>query len=474
MMRRRLATVVVALVASAAVGCLSATAASAAPGLTLGFSADGYLTAGTTATRAPWIARAVSVGANVVRVNVDWATVAPRRRPPGFNPADPASPGYNWSLPDSVIRELTSHGLSVLVTVWDAPSWAQGSHKPRAEREGTWRPSPGQLGLFAKALALRYDGSFPDPSQPDAFLPRVDEWQGWNEPNLDYYLSPQWVRAGRGWIPVAPTLYRQLLNAFYAAVTGVNPSNLVLMAGTAPYGEVIGTDRDPPGQERIQPVAFYRYVFSGTTYLDGVDHHPYGVGGPTWHALNPDDIAVPDFYKIARVLRAAVRAGHVLPRGPKQLWVSEIGWSSNPPNPQAVPIMQDARWLEQAFFVLWSQGVDTVLPLEIGDPAPIPNYGSVFENGLYFRNGRAKPLAQAFRFPFVTNRLSHSRVRVWGRAPEAGQLSIEVLRAGRWRTLARVTAGQQRVFNTTIGLVGGATLRGQVGTDTSIAWIQGG
>jgi hypothetical protein len=485
MTRRRIATAGAALLACAAIAGATSPVAGATRGLTLGFSADGLLTTGTSATRAPWIERAVSVGAQVVRVNVDWAHVAPERRPRGFDPADPASTGYSWAATDGVVRDLVGHGLRVLMTVWDAPSWAEGPHMPRAERAGTWRPDPVQLGQFARAVALRYSGHYPDPAQLGALLPRVDLWQAWNEPNLDYYLSPQWVRAGSGWAAVAPTIYRGLLNAFYAAVKGVASSNLVMIAGTGPYGELLGFPGDPPGQERIQPLAFYRDLLClhgasltpvscrGPAHFDAVDHHPYGVGGPSWHAANPDDVAVPDVYKIARVVRAAVRAGHALPRRPKSVWVSEVGWSSNPPNPQAVPVNEDARWLEQAMYVLWGQGVTAVLPLEIGDPAPIPDYSSVFENGLYYRDGRPKPLARAFRFPFVTKRLSRGRVQLWGRAPLGGQLQVEALRGGGWRSIKRFGVGPQQVFTASVGLAGRAVVRARVGTETSLTWIQG-
>src|SRR5665811_1828269 len=50
------------------------------------------------------------------------------------------------------------------------------------------------------------------------------------EPNLSLYFNPQF-RHGR---PVSPTLYRRLINAFYAAVKSVSRSNLVLMAGLGP------------------------------------------------------------------------------------------------------------------------------------------------------------------------------------------------------------------------------------------------
>lgn len=482
-MTRRLRLVGPALLAATAVAAASA-AGAAAQGLVLGFSADADLTAGTSASRAPWIQRAVTDGATIVRVNLDWAQVAPPQRPAGFDPADPADPAYHWSSVDGVIRDLSRSGLHVLVTIWDAPVWAEGPNEPRAERPGTWRPDATQFGKFATAAALRYDGSFSDPSTPGAFLPRVRYWQGWNEPNLDYYLSPQWVRSGAGWTPVAPSVYRQLLNAFYASVKAVSPSNFVVMAGTAPYGDALGSD--PVGQERIAPVAFYRDVLclqgaktlrptdcTGPAHFDGLDHHPYGVGGPTWHALNPDDVAVPDIYKITRVVKAAVRTGHALPRAPKSMWVSEIGWSSRPPNPEAVPVEQDAWWLEQAFRLLWNQGVEAVLPLEIGDPAPIPNYGAVFESGLYYRNGRAKPLAQAFRFPFLTRRISRTRVVAWGRAPQAGMLRIERLEGGRWATIARFATGTRQVFDRMLRVTGHAALRALVGSVVSLTWRQG-
>jgi hypothetical protein len=250
-----------------------------------------------------------------VRVAVGWSGIAPAKRPTGFDPSNPNSPGYDWSATDNVVRDLAAHGLQVLITITSAPSWAAGAHPPKAVNPGSWRPDSKQLGAFATAIAERYDGRFPDPQNPESVLPRVRYWQPWNEPNLDYYLSPQWVRTAHGWAPEAPVLYRQMLNAFYAAVKRVASSNFVLMGGTAPYGDPIGSD--PLGQERTPPVDFYRTVFCrpgaplsqlgcpDAVHLDGVDHHPYGVGGPEWHALNPGDVAVPDIYKITRVLTEA-------------------------------------------------------------------------------------------------------------------------------------------------------------------------
>jgi hypothetical protein len=348
---------------------------------------------------------------------------------------------------------------------------------------GSWRPDPRQFALFATAAARRYSGQFPDPAVPGSLLPRVSLWQAWNEPNLDYYLSPQWVRAGRGWRSVAPAMYRRLLNAFYAAIKGVAQSDTVVMGGTAPYGDPPGLD--PLGQQRTAPVAFYRAVFClrggvvlrpapcpAPAHLDGIDHHPYGVGGPTWHAINPDDVAVPDIHKITRVLAAAQRWRRVLPGGRKSIWVSELGWSSRPPNPQAVPVQKDARWYEQAFYVLWEQGVGAILPLEIGDPPANGNYASVFESGLYYSDGRPKPIARAFRFPFITARVGGGAVRAWGRAPQAGRLAIEVRRGRRWIVIRRLSMRREEVFATRLPISAPAELRALVGAQASLTWHQ--
>lgn len=472
------------LAALAAIGALigpACASASAARGLTLGFSNDAYLASGSDAQRAPWIARALHEGASIVRVDLAWSTVAPERRPAGFDPANPASPGYDWTSYDGVIRDLAGHGLEVLITISSAPRWAEGPRRPRSAPFGSWRPDAAQFGQFAAAAARRYDGHFADPADPGQTLPRVRLWEAWNEPNLDTYLSPQWVRIRGGWAPVAPVIYRRMANAFYSSVKAASASNLVVIGATAPYGDPPGSD--PLGQERTPPVAFYRELFClrgavsltptrcpDPPHFDAIDHHPYGIGGPTWHAINPDDAAVPDIYKIARVVRAAVRAGHALPRGRKGLWVAEFGWSSRPPNPRGVPVAQDARWYEQALYVLWRQGVETILPLELGDPAHVTNYSAVFESGLYYSDGRPKPIATAFRFPFIAQSAGRGRVSVWGRAPRSGTLEVQVLEGRRWRALASFPVSRHGVFLREIALHGSPLLRAALRGELSLPW----
>ena len=463
------------LIGLVVIGALIPDVASAARPLSLGFAtwAGAELDSD--------LSLAASDGASIVRVNVNWSTVAPANPSPTFDASNPSDPGYNWSAVDQAVRMASANGLTVALTIYDAPAWAEGAGRPSAVQPGSWLVNAQDFGQFATAAALRYNGSFPDPEQLGQFLPSVGLWQAWNEPNLDFYLSPQWTLGSNGqWEAVAPVVYRSLLNAFYAAVKNVSASNRVIMAGTAPYGDQPGTD--PLGRERTPPVAFDRDVFclsvalapscSGPVYLDGVDNHPYSGSwqGPDWPAANADDAAIPDMHKITDVLTAAVQAGLVLPNGQKSVWASEMGWNTNPPNPNGVSPAQDARWYEEAFYMLWKQGVDTVMCTEIRDQPPHPY---VFQNGLYYIDGTPKPpLVTAYQFPFVTKRWTASTVQAWGRAPASGSLAIQVMHGGVWSTLRTLSVGQDQVFYTTLTLKGSATLRATVGSQASLTWNQ--
>jgi hypothetical protein len=207
-------------------------------------------------------------------------------------------------------------------------------------------------------------------------------------------------------------------------------------------------------------------------HLDALSHHPYGVLSPLWHALNPDDAAPADMYKMARVLKAAERSRHVMPRGHKRLWVTETSWDSKPPDPHGIPVSQQARFVEQTTYVLWSQGVDTILWFQLVDAPPVPNYASTVQGGMYYVSGKPKPAAQAFRFPFVTHRVSGDRIQAWGRAPEGGSLSIELRQGRQWTTLRRLRLKVHQVFRASLPVRGRAVLRAEMPDQTSLTWTQ--
>jgi hypothetical protein len=453
--------------------------------LALGFSAgaDGALASGDPTTQAFWVPRADKEHAQIVRLDVSWNEVAPATPPPGFDARDPSAPSYNWTQLDEQVRELASAHFKILVTVGTAPTWAEGPNMPKSASSGAWEPDAADLGQFAEAIATRYDGSYPDPLNPGKTLPRVAYWQAWDEPNLPEYLAPQWrYSATGGYEPISPGIYRNLEDAFYEAVKGVSPTNYLVLAGLAPYG-------DAPGQsptDRMQPVEFERELLcvtqqltlesgcSGPTYFDAIDSHPYGIYGPNWHALNADDVSVPDVYKLVNVLNAAEKLRTTMPAGVKGNWVTETSWDTDPPDPNGVPIQEQARWIEQAFYNLWKQGVSTVLWWQIEDSPPIPNYASTYQAGTYYLNGQAKPSATSFRFPFITWRKNYKTVVTWSRSPAAGVVSIQDLIFGKWKTITRVRVSANEVFEVPVHLIFKRKLRAKIGSYASLPWTQAG
>jgi hypothetical protein len=375
---------------------------------------------------------------------------------------------------DLAVRRATARGLRVALTVGGGggPGWADGPHRPRSARSGTWRPSPREFGSFARALARRFGGNF-DPGT--GTLPRVRYYEAWSEPNLASHLAPQWIRQHGGWVAESPVIYRWLLNAFYAAVKSVRRSNIVIAGAMAPFGDL-------PGAERIPPVQFLRGLLClrGTglapvscpdpAHFDILSHHPYAIFGPTEPAFNPDDASVPDLWKLTGPLAAAVRTGRALPRAHKRLWVTEFSWDSSPPDPNGVPIRQHALWLEEAFYVLWRQGVDTIAWYNVVDQPPVPDYASTYQSGVYYRNGRRKPAFRALRFPFVAERESGGRVILWGIAPRSGAVAVKRRSGGHWRTMLTLNVRAHAIFTRVVAMSGSALMRAQLGPESSLVW----
>jgi hypothetical protein len=448
-----------ALSFAAVAAALLLSAPSGADAFETGF-ADGLYTSSDPSVRGEWLDRTVDVHSGLVRLNPTWRAIAGPSPP--ADPSDPADPSYDFSSLDAAVQSASSRGLKVLITIYDAPAWAEGPHRPGNAAPGTWKPDPGKFRQFATAVASRYSGSF-------LGLPRVRYFQALNEPNLSVYLTPQY----KGRHARAPRIYKRLLNAFYEGVKSVHGDNVVLTAGTAPYG-------DPPGGERTKPIAFWRKVFclrgrralrpyhcSAKPHFDVFAHHPIDTsGGPHTSAVDPDNAATPDFKNVVRVLRKAERVGHAKGSRHHPAWATELWWASDPPDHHGVPVRKHAHWLEEALYVLWKQGARVVINLQIRDGRFRDR--NQFATGIYFHSGKAKPAKRAWSFPFVAHHRDKARVHVWGKAPASGSVSIERRRHGNWRTLKTLNGGG--IFRGDIHLRGSGPLRARNGGEHSLAW----
>jgi hypothetical protein len=442
---------------------LLAPSGASARGLKTGLQ-DSLFGSTSTSTRDKWVGEAVKAGAGVIRVNVGWATVVGSRRP--IAPTNPADPAYDFGSVDTVVRAARSHGLDVLLTVYNAPRWAEGKNRPRSAPSGTWKPNPHAFGQFAQAVARRYSGHFLN-------LPRVKYFQAWNEPNLSQYLNPQW----KGKKPASPSIFRRMLNAFYDGVKKGQRGGVVMNGGTTAYG-------DPAGGQRMRPMVFLRNLFClnrklkatkcpDKPHLDVVAHHPITDGSPTKHAFSRDDVPIADFNRIRKVVKAAKRTHHIRPGGNHPLWVTELWWNTNPPNRFGFPVKTQARWIEQAFYELWKQGASTVINLEIRD-SPAGDPANTLQSGIFFHSNKKKPSYKTFRFPFVTHRKSKGRVGAWGKAPESGKLKIQKKSRKGWQTVKSSRVKRGHLFQEKLRQRGAATFRGKVGKTTSMPWHQGG
>ena len=329
------------------------------------------------------------------------------------------------------------------------PSWAQRCKSPDFRRVAVCDTSPEALAAFATAAARHFNGQ----SGP----PRVQYWQALNEPNLSLFFNPQYAADGT---PVSPDLYRDLLNAFYAAVKSVDASNLVLSAGLGPIAV-------PPWT--IGPMRFARQLLcmhggrdprpnhgscGGGVHFDIFAIQPYTTGGPT-HEGRVNDVELGDLGKLQRLLHAADQAGRIegaFQRTP--LWITEFSWDSDPPDPGGLAMKTETRWVAEALYRAWRAGITHFLwyslrdgPRDDGQP-----FSQTLESGLYFRGAtieqdQPKEFLAAFHFPFVAFP-TKSGLSVWGRTPDSQphRVTVQVWKRGGWHKAAAVRAGPSGVF----------------------------
>lgn len=443
-LRRAVAALLLPVLAALVISAAAAPAASARPFVT-GVSGIGDF--------APLaFQRTREAGAELTRLVVPWANVAPKSQPASWNPEDPDDPHYQWGYVDEGVRQSIAAGLTPLLTVDGAPKWAQGcTSPPGLQMTEVCDPDPAKLAAFGAALARRYSGHFQN-------LPRVEYLQALNEPNLTLFFFPQFNTAGKA---LAAGLYRDLINAFYAAVKAVEPTDKVIAAGLGPT-ELKNYNVGPlrftrellcmKGGNKPKPI---KGGCSGGVHFDIFDIHPYTTGGPT-HQGGPNDVQMGDLGKLQTLLKAADRSGHLSGSSHRtELWITEFGWDSKPPDPNGLPFKTLDQWVAEAMHEAWSANVSHFFWYSLRDEpsrSGIPD-SQITQTGLYYRGAsleadRPKPVLNVFRFPF-TAFASGSGLRFWGRTPssDGGQLAIQVQEGGRWRTVARPRADKHGVFS---------------------------
>jgi hypothetical protein len=205
--------------------------------------------------------------------------------------------------------------------------------------------------------------------------------------------------------------------------------------------------------------------------FDILSHHPINPGGsPRAKARHRDAAIGGDIGKLRRAMQKARKAGNLVPRKMKPIWVTEFWWQSNPPNRRyGVSRMKQARNLQEALYVFWRAKVQRAFWFRIRDAAATnDSHGGA--SGLYTRSGNRKPALTAFRFPFVGDRRNKRKVLAWGKAPATGQLRIEQRKGGSWRVVRRTQARAGQVFTQSLKLRGKTRLRASIAGERSLVW----
>ncbi|MCW2982156.1 MAG: endo,4-beta-xylanase [Solirubrobacterales bacterium] len=269
-----------------------------------------------------------------MRIALIWAGVQPTKG------------AFNWSGVDAEVEKAAKAGIELLPFVVGSPTWAI----PNATVPGTGGalapahlPATGTSATawttFLKAAVARYGngGTFwtEHPLVPDV---PIKNWQIWNEPNFKYFVAKP-----------NPKEYGQLVKISSAAIKSVDPEAQVILAGlfAKPAGArhlnasgkvVFGTSPNYYGSYFLEQM--FKTNPGIKSRFEGVALHPYVA---RYRQLAPE---------IEEVRRVLTKAGD----GTEPLWITELGWSSEPPvgpsNVFAVGQSGQARELKGAFTLL--------------------------------------------------------------------------------------------------------------------------
>jgi hypothetical protein len=405
-------TVAATLVATLALLALAALPAQASPGAKFGIQDDAWILYGP-GTLDQRLATLQGLGAGVVRFTLRWDAVAPTKP---ATPRDPADPAYAWGRYGQVLDALQARGLTALVTLYGAPRWSNGGLGPNH------LPTAGDFGDFAYAASRRF--------------PAVRMWTIWNEPNTAIFSTP-----------VSPSLYvTRLLNPGYAALHQASARNLVAGGVTSPR-------KTPTG---MAPLAFMQGMHAAHARLDAYAQNPY----PLSPSETPARTSCESCSYFTMATLPEIRRDVTRYFGAKQLWLTEYGYQTNPPDPLlGVSYAKQAQYIGEAGLRVWRQpGVTVLIQFLVRDEPALGGW----QSGLYTAGGAAKPSVHAFPLPLAQVSRHGSRVALWGMVrPGRGARSyvVQVKAGAGWRTLASGRTAGNGAFARTVTAARGASIR---------------
>jgi hypothetical protein len=352
-----------ALLALIALVVAPAATVHAAPKMPIGFFDDP--TFRWSPARAENLRQASTAGASVIHTTANWPQLAPTKPADASDGDDPA---YHLNDLDELVFRSGIYGLRVMIDITGTPKWANGGKAPNVMPKRL-----ADLTAFAKMLATRYDGRQGHGS--------VSLWSVWNEPNLQLFLSPQFV----GKTIVGPANYAKLFKAAYAGIKSADPLAKVAIGETSARGR----DKPLPGNSAtIAPGTFAKLLAKvpGLKF-DAWAHHPY----PTEPNLPPTQrVRYPNvtFSTMPQFEADLKRFYHrTVP-----VWITEYGHETKPGEPHGVTPAKQAAYAKQALTIAKNDpNVQMFIWFVFHDSS-----GNPWQSGLFGPGNNAKPAYNTF------------------------------------------------------------------------------
>jgi hypothetical protein len=238
---------------------------------------------------------------------------------------EPFKGQWDWHLTDELMTAASSAQLSVLPIANQSPMWA--SSDPSGAGGSTWPPrANADYARFVAAIVERYGpgGAFWR-AHPELAPKPIGAVQIWNEPWGFFSWKPE----------PNPGAYAALAKAAATAVNARNPSIKVLVAGDVLQSRADKSVRpwladllkvDPS----LPPLVD---AWAVSTYPGPRTQGPYQAKSrPEWN-----------FGRVQMVRDMTVAAGAARP-----IWLTEMGWSTGPDDPERVSEATQAHYVRDA------------------------------------------------------------------------------------------------------------------------------
>lgn len=295
--------------------------------------------------------------------------------------SDPNDGQYRWALYDRALLYAAQYKIKVVLSIVGTPRWANGGRGPNVA------PLPAymkDLRDFATAASQRYSGTYKRP-RDGRFLPKVEHWLAWNEPNNPVWLTPQY----RGRTMVSAQNYAKMCNAIVQGIKSTRYRGQKVACGvTAPRGN----NNPRSSRPSVSPLAFLRamkrYRAAG---FDAYAHHPYYQfrnESPATRPRSSNSVTLGNINTLVREINRLY--------GRKvRLWITEYGYQTRPERFFGVTYAQQAAYLRQAYRIAKRHPrIDMLLWFMLRDDT---NLSLGWQSGFMTARGAKKPSFNVFR-----------------------------------------------------------------------------